>query len=756
MKNAQEESTGLYRRIIYFFPVQLLVLHFKKNHALLAICLILISLAHGFIGKQYGVSQLFLYPEYRGETGFISFSILGFAYGGFILAFNLYTYILHGYRFRFIASLAKPFVKFSVNNAIIPAIMVLTYLIHTALYQFTKELESPAQILVHLSGFIFGMTIFLVVSSFYFLKTNKSYNPQHSAADVDFKRSLVSSVIHNSKNWSGIGKRPSGWLVETYFAWPFSVKKTRSVEHYDKNVLESILSQNHLNGSIFEAVLFLSFIFLGGFGENPVFVIPAAASGVLLLTMLLMIFSALFTWLRGWTYAILLASFLLINHFHGSIPLINVETRAYGLNYESDNKPNYSKDFINQLNTNDSLYNSDFNQTLGILDNWRKKQLTKSSEKPKLVLISTSGGGHRSALWTMVCLQNIHKQLGYSILDKAQLITGSSGGMLGAGYYRELYLRNIQKEQGFENLLDTVFQERIAMDLLNPIMFKLATNDVFIRYRKFRLNDNVYTKDRAYAFEKRLNFNTEDVMNKTMGEYVQPEKEAIIPMFVMVPTIVRDGRRLFISSNSVSYLTRNSTKKANPNAIPEAIDFGNFFGINQSNNLQFTSALRMNATFPYILPMTSLPSSPPIEVMDAGLRDNFGTKTITQYIFHFRNWINTNTSGVVIIQFRDLPKGFSGKSGKSTLMSRLAGPVGSVYGNVTGTQDFTNDQLLQFTEVILNEKVEMVMFQLMQSTEREVSLSWHLSKSEKKYVKNAVNAEENINAMSRLKELLEE
>jgi len=756
MTSTTEENRRFLKRFVYFFPVQLLILHFKKNHALIAICLILVALAHGFIGKQYGVSQLFLYPEYRGETGFLSFSILGFAYGGFILAFNLYTYILHGYRFRFIASLSKPFVKFSINNAVIPVAIILAYLIHSCAYQLTKELQSPEQIFVHVGGFICGMTLFLVVSSFYFLKTNKSYNAQPSQVDIDFKRSLVSSVIHKSKNWSRGAKRPSGWRVESYFVWPLSIKKTRSVEHYDKNILEAVLSQNHLNGSIFEAILFISFLLLGGFGDSPVFIIPAAASGVLLLTMLLMIFSALFTWLRGWTYAILLTCFLLINHFHASIPLINVETRAYGLNYDSEPRPVYSKEYIKQLNTNDSLYNKDFNQTLNILDNWRKKQLTKSPEKPKLVLITTSGGGHRSALWTMVCLQNIHKQLGYSILDKAQLITGSSGGMLGAGYYRELYLRNMLKEKGFENLLDTVYQERISMDLLNPIMFKLATNDVFIRYRKFKLNNNIYTKDRAYAFENRLNFNTEEVMNKTMGEYQLPEQEAKIPMFVMVPTIVQDGRRLFISSTSVSYLTRNSTQKANPNAIPEALDFSTFFGENQCENLQFTSALRMNATFPYILPMTSLPSNPQIEVMDAGLRDNFGTKTITQYIFQFRNWINTNTSGVVIIQFRDLPKGFSNKSGKTTLLSRLAGPVGSVYGNVTGTQDFTNDQLLQFTEVILNEKVEMVMFQLMQSPEKEVTLSWHLSKSEKQYIKNAVNAEENIKAMARLKSILEE
>jgi len=754
MKEPNAEKVPIFKHLVYFFPVQLLVLHFKKNHVLLAVCIALLALAHGFIGKQYGVSQLFLYPEYRGKTDFFSFAILGFAYGGFILAFNLYTYILHGYRFRFIASLQKPFVKFSVNNAIVPVIMVLTYLFDSVRYQINNEMDTAPEIAGHLAGFFFGMAFFLIVSSLYFIKTNKTLNVAHASVPPLGSRALAGSAIHRAKRWSLTSKRPSGWRVESYFVWPFHIKKARSTEHYDRALLESILSQNHLNGSLFEVVLFVSFLLIGGFGENPIFMIPAAASGVLLLTMILMLFSALFTWLRGWTYALLLVVFLLVNYFHNSIPLINVDTRAYGLDYENQPRPEYSKEVLKKQNANDSLFQADYNNTLEILDNWRRKQLVKSTGKPKLVILSTSGGGHRSALWTVTCLQHIHRQLGFSLLDKTQLIAGSSGGMIGAAYYREAYLRHIQNDPDHAHLLSERYPQSISTDLLNPLLFKIATNDVFVRYRKFQIGDNIYTKDRGYAFEKQLNINTSDLLNKTMGQYAKDEYMATIPMFVLAPTITADGRRLYISSTPVSYLTKNATKIANPNAVPEAIDFQSFFGTQQADNLLFTSALRMNATFPYILPMTTLPSNPPIEVMDAGLRDNFGTKTVTQYLFQFRNWINTNTSGVVIVQFRDLPKDFSSKSGRSTLFSRLAGPVGTIYGNVTGTQDFTNDQLMQFSEVILEENVEMVMFQLMQIPDKAVSLSWHLSSTEKNYIKNAVSAPENIQAMNRLKELL--
>ena len=56
---------------------------------------------------------------------------------------------------------------------------------------------------------------------------------------------------------------------------------------------------------------------------------------------------------------------------------------------------------------------------------------------------------------------------------------------------------------------------------------------------------------------------------------------------------------------------------------PDAIDFTSFLP-RQNLNLRVLSALRMNATFPQKLPNVWLPSDPVIDVMDAGLRDNFG------------------------------------------------------------------------------------------------------------------------------------
>jgi hypothetical protein len=72
-----------------------------------------------------------------------------------------------------------------------------------------------------------------------------------------------------------------------------------------------------------------------------------------------------------------------------------------------------------------------------------------------------------------------------------------------------------------------------------------------------------------------------------------------------------------------------------------------------SNQIQLLSALRMNATFPYVLPNVWLPTNPVIDVMDAGIRDNYGLENSMRFVDVFKTWLQANTSKVVLIQIRD-------------------------------------------------------------------------------------------------------
>ncbi|MDG1780678.1 MAG: patatin-like phospholipase family protein [Flavobacteriales bacterium] len=759
MNAAQNISTRQrIERILLFFPFQLLFLHFKKNLFLLFFWFLLFGYTLNYLAARYGVAYQFLFPEYMGKNSAISFGMVGFALGGFILAFNLYTYILHGFRFPFIATLNRPFQKFSVNNFIIPVTFVVTYIVCSVRFQFREELLESSAIVINMIGFVIGLILFLIASLLYFRFTNKnlkSYELQGGGEAEGADAEPIKTNLHRRRTWSQRRSGSREWRTETYLVSIRRIALARSSKHYNPDLLNKVFSQNHLNASLFELALLVSFILLGSLGDNQYFVLPAAASVMLFFTMMLMFISALHSWIRGWTLTVFFLVFFLINYSMPEFSWMNIQNKAYGLNYDVEPAP-YTEAYIRSFNGNDSLAKADFDNTIEILQNWRKKNQTSAlqrGEKPKLVIINTSGGGSRSALWTMTSLSYADSVLGGGLLDQTALISGSSGGMVGAAYLRELHLK---EQQGTcESIWDETYPKRMGKDLLNPVIFSIATNDFFIRYKTFEDGGHTYTKDRAWAFEKQLNSNTDQVLNKRLSEYVDPEKEALIPMMVMAPTIMNDGRRLLISAQPMSYLTQNKpVNNVEYTTLSEDVEYLRLFENQSPLNLRFTSALRMNATFPYVLPSVTLPSEPPIDVMDAGMRDNFGMKTTMQFLYTFRNWINSNTSGVVIIQVRDVDKGFKKETRGRTLFNKITAPLGSVYGNITRTQDYNNDQMFLYLSAWFDNEISVVPFQLVTPDEKKVSLSWHLTSKEKQVIANSTSSNEFQSSVEDLEKLL--
>lgn len=749
------------RRIAYFFPIQLLLVVLKKNQVLILFW----ALAFGFVTKavagKFGVPYLFLNPEYLGNSNFWSYLITGFACGGFIMAYNISVYIVNAFRFPFLATLANPFFKFCLNNCIIPLTFFFTYLY--AIYRFLLENQTTnSEILENLGGFVSGNIAFVLVALTYFQRLNKDIFKMYGLADKDHeapKRSRKTQRIILKKNmeWNVLnpGRRESrDWHVETYLSGFTRISLARGYEHYEKEMLLRVFKQNHFNAAVFGVLSVLSLLVLGLFREVPAFEIPAGASVFLLFTMFLMVTGAMHTWLRGWstTAAIILLAVMNFVYFLGPF---NAANNAYGLNYRNE-PAEYSNHALYAADHRGDLSDKDIKHTKTILENWKDKNTKPGrAQKPKMVLINTSGGGLRSAMWTFYSLQYTDSLVQGELLNHTQLITGSSGGMVGAAYLRELYLRS-QTDTNLRSIYGDSLLHNISRDILNPVAFSIATNDLFFRFQKFDYAGNSYTKDRGYAFEAKLNENTRQVLDKQISDYYKPEAEARIPMMVLAPTIVNDGRKLLIAAQPISYLSQNAIEKnVNVDLLQENIEFARFFENQDAQKLRFTSALRMNATFPYITPIVSLPSEPEMEVMDAGMRDNYGLSLSLKFLYTFKDWINENTSGVIIVQIRDRHKEFPiEENQKKTISGTLSRPLGSFYGNWFQIQDFEQNQMIQYASEWFGGRIDVIDFQLRNEKPDNISLSWHLTKSEKNKIRASLLLPENLQSILRLKELL--
>jgi hypothetical protein len=741
-----------FRRTILFFPIQLVWVNLKKNHFMILIWLFLFGIITSKVLVKYGIPALFLYPEYLNEVDFKSHLILGFAVGGIVMAYNITSYIMNGFRFPFIATLARPFIKYCINNFIVPVAFVAVYSYQLFYFQLNSELETIDNVVINLLSFWAGILSFLFISTTYFLSTNKDIFKFIGIKTTSNKGAAnpVQGVFHRKEKWHKVFNQDREWDVETYFSSFTKISLARKSEHYDRDMLKKVFSQNHVNASLFEIIIIATIFTIGYFREYSYFEIPSAASIILFLTMALMLMSAVYSWLKGWATTVFITLLLLAN-YSSKKEVFNYTNYAYGMDYKTT-PALYNNTVLDSIHSSNSNTLKDFHHHLEILNNWRLKN---NSKKPKLIIVNTSGGGMRSATWTVSTLQHLDSLFNGRILKQTHLISGSSGGMIGAAYLREIYRRS-QTDSSY-NIYDKKLVKNISQDALNPLAIALVTNDMVVRTQSFEDNNNFYTKDRGYAFEKELNANTENVLNKRIADYQDDEYESKIPLMILAPTITNDGRRLYITPQPISFLTQKSPKEnIDNNFITDGIEFSRFFKKQDSDSLRFTTALRMSASFPYIMPAVSLPSKPQIHVLDAGIRDNFGHEVTMHYLFTFRNWINTNTSGVIIIQLRDKPKNTPMKENSfNTIAQNLSTPLGTFYGNWENIQNYRNDEIILYSSQWFQGKIDVIDFELQNQDKDYISLSWHLTNKEKRQIKKAINLPNNQESISKLKSLLE-
>ncbi|NIK73081.1 hypothetical protein FHS56_000567 [Thermonema lapsum] len=676
-------------RLFYSMPVQLLLLQLRSRIALVSIWVFLSTIVTRTIGMDVGLPYLLLEPEYLNRVDFLSMFIVGITLGGFIMSYHIACYILDGLKFPFIAHSRRPFFKFSINNSLLPFSFLIIYIGSFIEFQQSSAFASQEFIGWRLGGLLLGTLLMCSLFFVYFFLTNKDIFKISQRLGERVRRFQLVRM-----NLMGRYKEVRKQKIRVdYYLDGWRWQKVSEGVPVSRKELLMVFDQNHFNSIVIQSTVFLFILFLGNYSDSPYFQIPAGASLFLLLTILTMALGAFTFWTRHWASVafllLLIGAEILVRQGVFSLPF-----QAYGLNYDTAPAP-YNLGRLREINS-DSAYVNDYRYTRIALENWRKK--FPKDAKPKLVVVCVSGGGLRAALWAFRCLQYTDSTLNGSLMDHTVLITGASGGMVGAAYFRELYLRRILGEP--INIYSTAYFNNLARDYLNPIIFHWFVNDMFLRFQPFDYKGKRYFKDRGYAWEEKFNLNTGGLLDKPLCEYKEPELLALVPMFVLSPMIANDGRRLYISPLPMSYLCVQSPfeKRFRNNKI-KGVELRRLLDKQEGESLRFLSALRMNATFPYIAPNVKLPTDPVIEIMDAGLVDNYGISTAVRFLYVFRDWIVKNTSGVLIVAIRDSQKDSPlPKPIKPSLFERLFTPIRSIYADNMFTQDIFNDDLLEYAK----------------------------------------------------------
>ncbi len=672
--------------------------------------------------KLFGADALFFSPEYLDTVNVLGAAIVGVALGVFVMSWNITTFILHSKRCKFLATTTQPFLKYCINNSVMPLLFIVFYFVRLYRFNEYKELMGTMDIILIMVGILAGYVFLIAFSFFYFFGAEKTIQ---NRMGIRARTSGQNKVIYNP---IGVLKSDTfGLKVSYYFNTKLKLRKPRKATHYSQPFLDMIFKRHHFAAML---SIILAFIFLIGIGfllDNRFFQLPAAASILVFFAVMIAVIGALTYFLKSWSLPTVIFIFFFFNILY-QYQLIDPRNKAYGLNYKNvSERPQYNRAGLQQLCTPQKV-TADKANMIDILNKWKQKQ---GVEKPAIVFINVSGGGLRSATFVMNTLQKIDSITNGKLMRSTFLINGASGGMLAAAYYRELY--RLQQKKEAINVYSPQYTNNIAQDALNPIFSSMIARDIFAPAQKFTVGKYEYVKDRGYSFEQRLNDNTKGILDKQLKDYTEDEKNAIIPLMIFNSVVTRDGRKMMISTQPVSFMMKPAFKLSDTTASPDAIDFTAMFAKQDPLNLRLLTALRMNATFPYVLPNVWLPSDPVVDVMDAGLRDNYGQEATLRFIENFKDWINANTSEVIILQIRDRVKdNWIHPFEKKSIVDILIKPATMLQNNWYKLQDFSQaDQLSYFSNGGI--ALQNILFMYVPSQEdKGAALNFHLTAREKR------------------------
>jgi hypothetical protein len=316
------------------------------------------------------------------------------------------------------------------------------------------------------------------------------------------------------------------------------------------------------------------------------------------------------------------------------------------------------------------------------LDSWRAQF---AGPNPPLVVVATSGGALRAALWTINILRDLEARAP-GFLRHVRLVTGASGGMVGAAH-----LVSALEERGppLDGLapewFDTIMNDA-AKDSLSPIARALILPG----------------KDRGEALEASWEEHTHGRLAMPFRTLLPGERAGWLPSLVYTPMLVEDGRRLLVSNLDLGTLME--TVVPGPGGPRrESLSAVQLFACEGEgvDAIKLSTVARLNATFPWVTSAARLTTDPERRVVDAGYYDNYGVDVATAWIRKNAEWLARNTSGVLLLQIRDETtarldaKAERGPGQAHEWISALSTPLEAFFSAWSASMSFRNDQKVE-------------------------------------------------------------
>lgn len=275
-----------------------------------------------------------------------------------------------------------------------------------------------------------------------------------------------------------------------------------------------------------------------------------------------------------------------------------------------------------------------------------------TKQNPKLAFgVSISGGGSRAqyfglgALLGLELIKDPVPNSNRNLLDETDYFSTASGGGFAAGYYLTIK-KNVLLQNQFNSFNEFWLSSRHIDDLPEFIWQSAELWDFILKFNGYEKNNRLSMPEVLDQQLLQYNPNNPRKFSQRMrlGDFFVPSDTTrlpTLPMFVANGTIFTSVERLPFMPHILKSLDVNRS------LLPEDETFEK----NPAYDFPLTYAVSGSAAFPGVLPQVKLglsSSDKVIRIVDGGVVDNLGFKTLIELLAADRRVENKNKRAVII------------------------------------------------------------------------------------------------------------
>lgn len=389
----------------------------------------------------------------------------------------------------------------------------------------------------------------------------------------------------------------------------------------------------------------------------------------------------------------------------------------------------------------------------------RQKQ-QQSGQDPVLVAVTAVGGGIATGYWTDHVLYELQQSLGDSFAGSIGLVSGVSGGSVGALYFMDA-LADPRGQPLGDRLLEA--RNRMGEPSLPPAAWGLVYPDFWRTVPFGSLFRRV--EDRAEALEIAWRRNLRQPY-ATLLSWRQGVREGRLPVPIFNSTITETGSRMLLTPLDLPLRSAGGDCKDIPSRCLTTWKAHNFRQLYPGRDLNVATAARLSATFPWVSPL----ARPELErgdqrgfhLADGGYYDNYGVASLV-------DWLNEITGRmrqdklklrrILLVQIRAGDEREKGGAERSGWTLSIVGPIQTLLSIRTATQSVRNDTEVDLIQRLACQQagiaVESFVFKLEpnqgDTAACKTPLSWQLTGGEKRCIESRWDTAWNQAELQRLK-----